>query len=77
MKNYLTIIFLLFSALCFSQFYDDFSDGNYSANPRWFMTDMDANIVENNGGYAVELHPTGKLNNDPSGYATSPKTGEE
>ena len=77
MKNYLTIIFLLFSALCFSQFYDDFSDGNYSANPRWFMTDMDANIVENNCGYAVELHPTGKLNNDPSGYATSPKTGEE
>lgn len=77
MKNYLTIIFLLFSALCFSQFYDDFSDGNYSANPRWFMTDMDANIVENNGGYAVELHPTGELNNDPSGYATSPKTGEE
>lgn len=77
MKNYLTIIFLLFSALCFSQFYDDFSDGNYSANPRWFMTDMDANIVENNGGYAVELHPTGELNNNPSGYATSPKTGEE
>ena len=77
MKNYLTIIFLLFSALCFSQFYDDFSDGNYSANPRWFMTDMDANIVENNDGYAVELHPTGELNNNPSGYATSPKTGEE
>ncbi len=77
MKNYLTIIFLLFSSLCFSQFYDDFSDGNYSANPRWFMSDIEANIVENNGGYAVELHPTGELNNNPSGYDTTPKTGEE
>ena len=46
---------------CFGQFYDDFSDGNYTANPRWFMTDMDAQIVENNDGYAVELHPTGEV----------------
>ena len=61
MKNYLTIIFLLFSSLCFGQFYDDFSDGNYTANPRWFMTDMEAQMVENNGGYAVELHPIGEV----------------
>ena len=60
MKIYLTSIFLLLSAICFGQFYDDFSDGNYTANPRWFMTNMDAQIVENNDGYAVELHPTGR-----------------
>ncbi|MBR5190044.1 MAG: hypothetical protein IKW17_07295, partial [Paludibacteraceae bacterium] len=78
MKNYLTLILLLFYGTCLAQFYDDFSDGNYTANPRWFMTDMDAKIVENNGRYAVELHPTGVFNNNnPSGYATSPKTGEE
>ena len=63
MKIYLTSIFLLLSAICFGQFYDDFSDGNYSANPRWFMTDMDAKMVENNDGYAVELHPTGEIKN--------------
>ena len=63
MKIYLTSIFLLLSAICFGQFYDDFSDGNYTANPRWFMTDMDAQIVENNDGYAVELHPTGEIEN--------------
>ena len=63
MKNYLIVIFLLLSMACFSQFYDDFSDGNYTANPRWFMTDMDAQIVENNDGYAVELHPTGEIEN--------------
>jgi hypothetical protein len=63
MKIYLTSIFLLLSAICFGQFYDDFSDGNYTSNPRWFMTDMDAQIVENNDGYAVELHPTGEIEN--------------
>ena len=63
MKIYLTSIFLLLSTICFGQFYDDFSDGNYTANPRWFMTDMDAQIVENNDGYAVELHPTGEIEN--------------
>ena len=63
MKNYLIVIFLLLSMACFGQFYDDFSDGNYTANPRWFMTDMDAQIVENNDGYAVELHPTGEIEN--------------
>ena len=61
MKNYLILTLLLFTNTCFAQFYDDFSDGNYTANPRWFMTDMDAQIVENNGGYAVELHPTGEV----------------
>ncbi len=61
MKNYLILTLLLFTNTCFAQFYDDFSDGNYTANPQWFMTDMDAQIVENNGGYAVELHPTGEV----------------
>ena len=70
MKIYLTIVFLLFSSLCFCQFYDDFSDGNYSANPRWFMSDMDAKMVENNGGYAVELHPTGELTKTEEEYNT-------
>ena len=48
MKNYLTFLLLLFANISFAQFYDDFSDGNYTTNPRWFMTDMDAKIVENN-----------------------------
>ena len=61
MKIYLTFLLLLFVNISFAQFYDDFSDGNYTANPRWFMTDMDAKIVENNDGYAVELHPTGEV----------------
>ena len=61
MKIYLTSIFLLFSTLVFGQFYDDFSDGNYTANPRWFMSDMEAQIVTTSDGYAVELHPTGEI----------------
>lgn len=61
MKIYFTFLLLLFANACFAQFYDDFSDGNYTANPRWFMTDMDAQIVESDEGYAVELHPTGAL----------------
>ena len=61
MKNYLTFLLLLFANISFAQFYDDFSDGNYTTNPRWFMTDMDAKIVENNDKYAVELHPTGEV----------------
>ena len=63
MKNYLTLILLLFTNICFAQFYDDFSDGNYTANPRWFMTEMDAKMIENNGGYAVEIHPIGEIAN--------------
>ena len=63
MKIYLTSIFLLLSAICFGQFYDDFSDGNYTANPRWFMSDMEAKIVSTEEGYAVELHPTGEMEN--------------
>lgn len=61
MKNYLILILLLFTNTCFAQFYDDFSDGNYTANPRWFMTDMNAKMVESDNGYAVELHPTGDI----------------
>lgn len=63
MKKILILCLLLFSLSISAQFYDDFSDGNYTANPRWFMTDMDAQIVENNGGYAVELHPIGNIEN--------------
>ena len=63
MKNYLSFIFLLFSAVCFGQFYDDFSDGNYTENPRWFMSDMEAQIVTSEDGYAVELHPTDEVEN--------------
>ena len=63
MKIYLTSIFLLLSAICFGQFYDDFSDGNYTANPRWFMSDTEAKIVSTNKGYSVELHPTGEVEN--------------
>ena len=57
MKNYLTLTLLLFTNICFGQFHDDFSDGNYTANPRWFMSDMEAQIIKNDGGYAVDLHP--------------------
>lgn len=61
MKNYLTLTLLLFTNICFGQFHDDFSDGNYTANPRWFMSDMEAQMIKNDGGYAVELHPIGEI----------------
>ena len=61
MKKILILCLLQLSLSISAQFYDDFSDGNYSANPRWFMTTMDAQIVVSDNNYAVELHPTGNI----------------
>ena len=63
MKNNLTFLLLFFANVAFAQFYDDFSDGNYTENPRWFMSDMDVQIVENNNNFTLELHPTGDIAN--------------
>ena len=61
MKKILILCLLQLSLSISAQFYDDFSDGNYSANPRWFMTTMDAQRVVSDNNYAVELHPTGNI----------------
>lgn len=35
MKNYLLLSSLLFANVCFAQFTDDFTDGNFTTNPVW------------------------------------------
>ena len=35
--------------------YDNFKDGNYTENPKWFVTDLNAVILRNNGTYVAEL----------------------
>lgn len=61
MKKILILSLLVYSITSVAQFYDDFSDGNYTANPRWYTSNMDAQIVVSNNGYAVELHPIGNI----------------
>ena len=61
MKKNLILCLLLFSLSISAQFYDDFSDGNYTSNPRWFMTDMEAKMETTTSGYAVEVHPIGEI----------------
>ncbi len=52
------IISLFFFALpLYSQYYDNFSDGNYTTSPTWFTQNMSPEMVSVDGGYAVSLMP--------------------
>lgn len=55
MKYFLPLFLLLFSQFIFGQYYDNFKDGNYTENPKWFVTDLNAVIIRNNGAYVAEL----------------------
>lgn len=46
MNNILIILCLIFSSVGFSQFQDDFSDGDYTNNPAW--SGLDANFIVDN-----------------------------
>jgi hypothetical protein len=46
MNNILIILCLIISSFGYSQFQDDFSDGNYTSNPTW--SGLDANFIVDN-----------------------------
>ena len=54
MKKYLiTFLFITYSLACFSQFSDDFSDGNFINNPTW---EGSANAFEVDAGLKLHLN---------------------
>ena len=55
MKYFLLLFLLFFTPHIFGQYYDNFKDGNYSENPKWFVSDLNAMIIRNNGVYVAEL----------------------
>ena len=55
MKYFLLLFLLIFTPHIFGQYYDNFKDGNYSENPKWFVSDLNAMIIRNNGVYVAEL----------------------
>lgn len=57
MRLFFTLTFTLIVNILFAQYYDDFSDGNFSHNPQWFTENLDATIVNNRQKYSVEMHP--------------------
>lgn len=59
MKLFFTLCAILFTFNITAQYYDDFSDGNFTSDPRWFFSDMTAYVVStDDNGYAVSLNPT-------------------
>lgn len=55
MKYFLSLFFLFFTPYIFCQYYDNFDDGNYTENPKWFSTNLDITITRDNGKYVAEL----------------------
>lgn len=57
MKLNIFLLFLTisFPSFCFSQYYDDFEDGNFTSNPQWFHSGIEPKIINSDKGYSVSL----------------------
>ncbi|MCR9171470.1 MAG: lamin tail domain-containing protein [bacterium] len=53
MKHFFTAVFILTHYVLFSQITDDFSDGDFTANPTWSGTDADYIV---NGSFELQLN---------------------
>ena len=53
MRHFLSFVFIITFSQLFSQISDDFSDGNFTANPVWSGTTGDYQI---NGSFQLQLN---------------------
>ncbi|MFI3297709.1 MAG: lamin tail domain-containing protein [bacterium] len=57
MRFFFIICLFFFTFPLSAQYYDNFSDGNYTASPTWFIDNISPEMVAVDGEYAVSLMP--------------------